>query len=836
MDRASEIRNTTSPPAGLSEAAELHRPSRLESLAFETTEELDDDVHFLGQERAAEAVRFGIGMNGNGFNIYALGPEETDKREMVRHFIEDQAQTEPVPDDLCYLNNFENNNEPKAISVSPGRGRELAEVMDRFASELAPTLASVFESEEYQNRVQTETEQTTQDEQEALESLQEETRERNLALLKTPGGFVFAPMKDDEPVPPESLEDLSEEDRERMESDIETMQEKLQTIFHRLPKAKRELRKRIRSLDREMARASVKDLLEEAREAFKDHEKIQKHLDDIEEDVADNLALLRKLGGREGDGEAGGSSMMRELMGQSEEKETEVPGTGISEHPALRRYLVNVAVDHGESGHAPVVYLDHPTYQNLAGTVEYQPYQGALVTDFTLIRPGALHRANGGYLLLDIRNVLLQPFSWEGLKRALQSGELRIESPRQMMGLVSTVSLEPAAVPLEVKVVLLGSRRLFYLLSGMEPDFPELFKVEADFDDEMERSPENEELFARLVAGVVRREELAPFQKDAVGRIIERSARMAGDREKLSVRTRSLLDLIRESAYWAGENGADQVAPEHVQEAIDHSIYRASRIRDRIHEQIQRKSIFIDTEGARVGQVNGLSVLQLGSFAFGRPSRITARVRMGKGEVINIEREVELSGPIHSKGVLILSGFLGGRYAQEHPLSLSASLVFEQSYGGVEGDSASSAELYALLSALSGVPLKQSVAVTGSVNQRGEIQPVGGINEKVEGFFDICEDRGLTGEQGVLLPDANVKHLMLRDDVVRSVETGRFHIWPVKTVDQGMEALTGKIMGARENGRFPEGTLNAAVESRLLELAETMKRFGSGDRESGPHD
>jgi lon-related putative ATP-dependent protease len=493
--------------------------------------------------------------------------------------------------------------------------------------------------------------------------------------------------------------------------------------------------------------------------------------------------------------------------------------------------MVNVAVDHGETEHAPVVYLDHPTYQKLAGWVEYQAFQGALVTDFNMIRPGALHRANGGYLLVDVMRILTQPFAWEGLKRALQSRELNIESARQMMGLVSTVTLDPEAVPLQVKVVLLGSRLLYYLLSAYDPDFPELFKIEADFDDRMDRDEGNEALYAKLIAGAVKRDELKPFHRDAVARVIERSARMAGDREKLSVKTRGILDLLREADHWAGEDGGDQVKAEHVQKAIDHRIYRASRMRDRVQDEIERGTIFIDTEGEEAGQVNGLSVLQLGGFAFGRPSRITARVKLGKGEVVNIEREVELSGPIHSKGVLILAGFLGGRYAQDHPLSLSASLVFEQSYGGVDGDSASSAELYALLSTLAETPLKQSLAVTGSVNQKGEIQPVGGVNEKIEGFFDVCRRRDFTGDQGVLIPAANVKHLMLRHDVVKAVKEGTFHVWPVETVDQGMEILTGRIMGERqEDGTFPEGTVNAAVENRLVDLAEKWKRF-AGSRE-----
>ena len=823
---------------------ELYRPCNLDKLDFQTTDDLEDGVTTVGQARAEESVRFGMGMNGDGFNVYALGPEDTRKREIVRHFLEERAREEPTPDDLCYVNNFEDSNEPNALCLPPGTGRELAREMDRFAEDLAPALRAAFESEEYQNRRQAEEESSAQGQQEAVEDLQKRAEEKDLTLLRTPTGFVFTPVRDDEPVPAEELEELSQEEREELEEEIQNLHQELQGILRQVPKARREFQEKLRSLDQEMARATVRDLLEKVREHFQDNDEIQEHLDAIEKDVAENIQLFKELASAQQQAEGGGGGPMGGGGGPSPGGGGpggpggpgggggQPPGESMSQHPLLRRYKVNVAVDHQESEHAPVVYLDHPTYQKLAGWVEYQPFQGALVTDFNMIRSGALHRANGGYLVVDVQRILLQPFAWEGLKRALQSRELNIESPRQMMGLVSTVTLDPEAVPLNVKVVLLGSRLLYYLLSAYDPDFPELFKVEADFDDRMDRSHENEELYAKLIAGAVQREELRPFGRDAVARVIERSARMAGDGEKLSVRTRGILDLLKEADHWAEEAGSDSVEAEHVQTAVDHRIYRASRLRDRIQEEIERNTIFIDTEGVETGQANGLSVLQLGGFAFGRPSRITARYRLGKGEVVNIEREVELSGPIHSKGVLILAGFLGGRYAQEYPLSLSASLVFEQSYGGVDGDSASSAELYALLSALSEVPLKQSVSVTGSVNQRGQIQPVGGVNEKIEGFFDVCRTRGLTGEQGVLIPAANTKHLMLRKDVVEAIRDGDFHVWPVETVDQGMEILTGQTMGEREDGRYPEGTVNAAVENRLEELAERWKGF-AGSREGG---
>jgi lon-related putative ATP-dependent protease len=473
------------------------------------------------------------------------------------------------------------------------------------------------------------------------------------------------------------------------------------------------------------------------------------------------------------------------------------------------------------------VYEDNPNYQNLIGRVEHMAQMGTLLTDFNMIRPGALHRASGGYLILDVLKVLQQPFAWEGLKRALKSKKIRIESPAQMSSMISTVSLEPESMPLDVKVTLIGDPMLYYLLRQQEPEFADLFKVTADFALDMDRTAESQDAYIRLIGTLARKEELRPFDCGAVARVLEQSARIAGDGEKLSIHMARLSDLLREADYWASRNGNEAVSVEDVQKAVDARIYRSDRMREAVQEQIRRGTILIDTEGQRVGQINGLSVIQMGDFAFGRPSRITARVRMGKGEVVDIEREVDMGGPIHSKGVLILSGFLGARYAAESPLSLSASLGFEQSYSGIEGDSASSAELYVLLSAIGEVPVKQSLAVTGSVNQHGRVQPIGGVNEKIEGFFDICRDRGLTGEQGVLIPVSNVKHLMLRKDVIEAVEQGKFHIYPVETIDQGIEILTAMRAGEPdENGLFPEDSVNGKVYARLVELAHKRVEFG----------
>ena len=499
-----------------------------------------------------------------------------------------------------------------------------------------------------------------------------------------------------------------------------------------------------------------------------------------------------------------------------------------SESPVFRRYEVNVLVDHSQSEGAPVVYEDHPTYLNLIGRIEHLAQMGALFTDFSLIKPGALHRANGGYLIVDAREMLLQPYAWDGLKRALRSQEVRIESLGQALSLVSTVSLEPEPIPLNVKIVLIGERRLYYLLYRLDPDFPELFKIEADFNEAVDRCDANNLQYARLIATMIRQNELRPFDRGAVARVVERSARLAGDAQKLSVHLLGISDLLREADFWAAESGNDVVTTTDVQRAIDSQVHRADRVRERMHERIQRGIALIDVAGERPGQINALSVISLGNLVFGVPHRVTARARLGKGEFVDIEREVELGGPIHSKGVLILSSFLGARYAADRPLSLSASLVFEQSYGYIEGDSASMAELCALLSALAQVPIKQSWAITGSVNQYGQAQPIGGVNEKIEGFFDICAGFGLTGEQGVIIPASNVQHLMLRHDVVQAVEQGRFRVFTVQNVDEAIELLTGIPAGEPdEEGNYPEGSINQLVEARLSALAEVQRAFSA---------
>ena len=618
---------------------------------------------------------------------------------------------------------------------------------------------------------------------------------------------------------------MAEENREAVQSKIETYQEQLQQILQKVPASQRAARERIEELNEEMATFAVDDGINALRQKYSNLDSVLDFLDDVRADIIDNVDVFVQAaqnGGRQG--------QMSPMMQQGQQGGGQGGSAGGPGGAFWRRYRVNLLVDNCDTDGAPVVYEDNPNYQNLVGEVEQIAQMGALVTDFNLIQPGALHEANGGYLVVEARKLLTQPYAWEGLKRALRNDEIQIESPGEALGLIRTVTLEPEAIPLDVKLVVVGERLLYYLLDAYDPDMERLFKVMADFDDQIDRSDTHEAEYADLIATMIAENDLPAFAPSGVARVMERSVRLVSDTEKLSARIDRIRDLVEEASYWANQEDATTVTETHVQTAIDAKIRRASRMRERVQESIERDTLYIDTEGTATGQVNGLAYLEAGGFGFGKPNRITARTRLGKGEIVDIEREAALGGPLHSKGVLILSGFLQGRFAQRYPLSLSASLVFEQSYGGIDGDSASSAELYALLSSLADVPLKQGLAVTGSVNQHGVVQPIGGVNEKIEGFFDVCETRGLTGEQGVLIPAANTDQLMLRPDVVAAADAGDFHIYPVETVDQGIELLTGVPAGPRgEQGSYPEDTINGRVEARLRTYADRRRQFALTD-------
>ncbi|HEU4383499.1 MAG TPA: ATP-binding protein [Anaeromyxobacteraceae bacterium] len=801
-------------PARKLSPEDLCRRCDASRLEFRTTAELEDLDLPLGQDRAAEAIRFGTAIRQDGYNVFALGPPGVGKESLVSRVVGRRAAGEPTPSDWCYLYNFEDRHRPRAVELPAGRAVQFRADMQKLVEELRVVIPAVFEGEEYRTRLSVLEKQLEEKREEAMKRVQEHAREKGIAVVRTPMGIALAPTRDGEVLDPEKFQKLPAEEQQRIQRDMAALQEELGAAMRSVPQLEREHRERVKEMNKEVALFAAGHLIDDVRKGYADLKAVLSHLEAVQQDVVENVRDFL------GSGEEDAAAQIRKLF---------------AETPSVQRYGVNVMVDHSGATGAPVVTEDLPTHPNLVGRIEHHAHFGTLVTDFTLIRPGAFHRANGGYLILDARKVLTQAFAWDDLKRALRAREIRIESPERLVGLSGAASLEPEPIPLQAKVVLTGERFLYHLLSAYDPDFLELFKVAADFEDQIDRGDGNEMAYARLVATLARAEALRPFDREAVARVVEHGARLAGDGEKLSAHLQGIGDLLREADHLAGEAGRQAVSRADVQAAIDGRIRRSDRVRQRLLEEIGRGTILIDTAGAAVGQVNGLSVYQLGQHAFGSPSRITARVRMGKGEVVDIEREVELGGPIHSKGVFILAGFLGARYAADRPLTLSASLVFEQSYSGVEGDSASSAELYSLLSALSGLPIKQSIAVTGSVSQHGSVQAIGGANEKVEGFFDVCRSRGLDGSQGVILPASNVKHLMLRDDVVEAVRGGRFHLWAVDHVDQGIEILTGVPAGERgPDGRWPEGTVNARVAARVAEMAERARTFAAPPKAEGP--
>jgi predicted ATP-dependent protease len=663
-------------------------------------------------------------------------------------------------------------------------------------------LPAAFESSEFQARRAAIDEAAQKKQEEAFAALREKAAGENVAILRTPGGFVLTPMRDGEIVPPKEFAGWPEEQQKAAQAAMERIEPELEQALRSIPRWEKERREEVRKLEQETVRASVEQSIEEAKAKFLNLGAVLKHFETIRRDLIENAGLF-----------------VAPLPEGEIESARRIPGGPFD------RYEVNVLVTQAENSEgAPIVEDVHPTLGNLTGRIEYISKQGVLITNFRLIKAGSLHRANGGYLLINLRSLLMEGFSWASLKRALLQRQVVIEDLARLIGLSATVSLEPDPIPLDIKVVLFSDRLLYYLLEAFDPEFSRHFKVPADFDDDFSRSQAAEASYARLIAALVRKNALLPFDREAVQRIIEHAARLAEDAEKLSLGVERIQDLLAESSFWAQSDAKAFVALEHVEHAIEEKIRRASRLKERGQEMILRDIALIDTVGVQTGQINGLSVISLGGYSFGRVTRITCRVRPGAGKIVDIEREVELGGPLHSKGVLILAGFLAGRYALDGPMSLSASLVFEQSYGGVEGDSASSAELYTLLSAIAEIPLRQDLAVTGSVNQHGRIQAIGGVNEKIESFFEICRARGLTGKQGVIIPGANVKHLMLRRDVVQACSAGRFAIYPIETIDQGMALLTLRPSGERDAaGAYPANSVNRLVEDRLKSFAKARR-------------
>jgi predicted ATP-dependent protease len=770
-----------------------------QAFGFESTDSLEPPESAVGQQRALDALELAVGVDQPGFNLFVVGAPETGRFEATLRRISRLASSLPVPDRWCYVNNFHDPIRPTALRLPGEVGARLRDDMRQLIEELRSAIPAVLESDEYRSRVEQIEAHFASLQEQAFGELVEDAQKQGIALLRTPAGFSFAPAREGEVMPHEDFEKLPAAEKERVAQAIRALQEKLERILRQAVGWRREHRDEMKKLNREVTTFAVGHLVDDLVRKHVALPEVVAYLEAVAQDVIENVDIFRAPA--EG---AQGPSMQGDEL------------------PPLRRYQVNLLVEDGATG-APVVSEENPTFQNLIGRVEHVARFGALMTDFGLIRPGALHRANGGYLLLDARKLLMQPLAWEALKRALLTREIRIESPAQQYGLISTVSLEPQPIPLDVKVVLFGDRMLHALLQAWDPEFVELFKVDADFEDDIEIDEASLPTYARLIGALARDAELPPLGADAVARVIEYAARDAGDRGRVTLHVHRLRDLIAEAAYQAARGKRERIGRDDVQAALDARRERTGRVRRRLQDHILEGTILIDTVGARPGQINGLSVYVMGETAFAQPTRITATTRIGEGNLIDIQREASLSGAIHSKGVMILSAFLAARYAARQAFALNASLAFEQTYGPIDGDSASLAELCAILSSLSGIPIRQAWAVTGSIDQSGNVQAIGAVNEKIEGFFDICAARGLDGSHGVMIPATNVRHLMLRGDVVDAVRDGRFAVHAVATVDEAMALLTGRQ------------DVDEVVRARLAEFGKLrMKLLAPAQRNRQP--
>ena len=783
-------------------SAALYQACDLGKLEFESTADLEPLAFPLGQQRALEAIEFGIDIKQPGFNLFLVGPTGLGKQELLQEVLSKRPKDADSRSDWCYVNNFSNRQKPRVLRLPPGLGQKLRQDMESLVEDLLTSLPSSFQSDEYRNRLQ-EIEQEIQDRQEhRFRELDRKAEKEDIIIVRTPGGYTMGPVVDGKPLEEEEYEKLSDDEKRHVEQKIAELQNDLQVIIRDIPLVEREHHQRVKALNEDITRHTVGQLIAWMENSYRERPEIMEYLGEVKRSAIKNV----------------GAFLPSEQSGDADNIASRVD--------AFHAYSVNVIVDHANTESAPIVFEDNPTYQNLIGRIEYASQMGTLITDFTLIKPGALHRANGGYLILDAHKLLTHGFAWEGLKRVLKSGEIKIQSLEEMLSLANTVSLEPESIPVNVKVILMGEPRLYDMLRSYDREFDELFKVAADFAHSTPRDENNVHDYARMLAALQRDCGTLPLDRDSVARIIEEASRTGGDTEKLSLQLQDMRDLLSEAGYWAAKQKRKLIKRVDVEFALDKQRYRRDQYRELLQEQVLRGIRLIDTEGARVAQINALSVLQVGGYAFGQVSRITATARLGRAGVVDIEREARLGGEIHSKGVMILSSYLAGHYAANQPLPLAASLAFEQSYGMVDGDSASAAELCVLLSALGEIPLRQCFAVTGSINQLGEIQAIGGVNEKIEGFFDLCAARGLSRKQAVIIPAVNRVHLMLRQEVRSAVEKGEFQIFPVEHVEQMLQLLSGMEPGQLDDeGLYPPSSFNYRIQRRIKKLQNMQQRF-----------
>lgn len=779
---------------------------------FETTDDLPDLEDTIGQERALRSIDLSLGMSETGYNLYISGEAGTGRTTSIMKLLKKRAKNEPAPHDWCYVHNFKSPDNPIALALKAGMGNELEKDMQELLTTVRNDIPKALESKDYENQKSAIVQEAQERNSALFSALEEEAKEKGFSLQRTVSGLVMVPQKDDRNFTQEEYEALPPEEQKKIDTIGNELKEKLTDLISQIRENEKSVKEALAKLDRNLGLSAVGHYIEPLKSKYAEFSRVLTYLDDVQEDILLNLEDFK-----------------------GPQQQPQIPGLKLpAQTPSFERYLVNLFVDNCEQCGAPVVFEANPTYNNLFGRIDHVMQMGGVAsTNFSLIKPGALHKANGGYLVVNARDILTSPFSWDALKRTIRNSEIKIEDVLEQYRIITVVSLKPEAIPMQAKIIMIGSPMIFYLLFHLEPDYRKFFKVKADFETRIRKTRETINDYALFVSSHCSRERLRPFDKGAVAGIIEYSSRMVEDQERLSTQFMEIADLLREANYWAGKGNSSTVTGAYVKQAIEEKIYRSNRVEERLQELIDEGTILVDTSGSEVGQVNGLSVLTMGDYSFGRPSRVTVRAFMGKAGMVNIEREVKLSGPIHDKGVLILTGYLGGKFAHDKPLSFSASICFEQSYEGIEGDSASSTELYAILSALSGVPIKQGIAVTGSVNQLGKVQPIGGVNFKIEGFFAVCKLKGLTGDQGVMIPRSNLRNLMLKDEVVEAIKAGKFHIWSVETIDQGIEILTGLPAGEMNpDGTYPEGTINQKVDKRLREILENMKNFSAGNEKN----
>lgn len=772
--------------------AQLRRRTDPEALGFASTDALEPLAGMLGQDRAEAALAFGFDVNARGYNIFVMGSGGQGRHGALKSHVAALAEGKPTPSDWVYVTNFTTEHRPQYLELRPGEARKFSEALDKLITSVRETVAAGFEAPEYQSQRNAIEMASTQVRQALFNKVQGLAGEHSLAINQTPQGMSLVPVADGQALSSEAFAALDDEAREAFEESLTLVSGELKAVMEQMPKLAEEVIAELKKLDLDIIEKAVGRAVTRLRRQFRESDQARAHLNQVKKHMIKNgIALFQT-----------NAQAAQVKAGQAAEPDLSFD---------IYRANTFIAADDTEVG-APVVIEDWPSPARLFGRIEHKAVMGALTTNFRMIKPGALHRANGGYLLVDIRRLFAYPMTWEMLKRALRSETIRIDAPQSEASTSAAVGLEPQPIPLDVKVVLFGDHQAYYQLASMDPDFNDLFKVVADFEDDLDRTPENEELYSRLLAGLCESKRLRPLTAEGCALMIETSAREMADQDKLSLRIAQLSDLLREADWQAAQSKSPSISASHISAARRAREHRLSRIQEKMQEQVLRQSVNIQTSGTEIGRINGLAVLGIGGYSFGKPSAISIKTRIGRGQLVNIEREASLSGPLHTKGVHILTGYLQSKFALDYPLSLDATIAFEQSYGGVDGDSASSTELYALLSSLSGTAINQGIAVTGSVDQDGRVQAIGGAVEKIEGFFDICSERGLNGDQGCILPAANVKNLMLKQEILEACEAGKFHVWAVDHIDQGLEILTG--VAASE--------INAKADAQLVAWAERM--------------